>query len=103
MAPPIEPVQGEQVDSITTTIRNVDGLIEELEDLLPPPAPLPPPAHQPTTTAHTTAWYKDLEVCQMSMGGNVAFREWSIHMVIGDSLGPGGDVGKSFQDLTTFC
>jgi hypothetical protein len=104
--PPIQPAEGEQVDTITATISNVGGLIEELENLLPPPPPPPaPPAlptHQPTTTAHTTAWYEDLEACQMSMGGNVAFREWSIRTVIGDSLGPGGDVGKSFSRLDYF-
>jgi hypothetical protein len=35
----------------------------------------------------------------MSMGGNVALREWSIHTVIRHWLGPGSDPGKSFLRL----
>jgi hypothetical protein len=100
---PIEPAQGEQHDNLTTQINNVEELIQELEELLPPPPPPPPPpAHQPTTIAHQTAWYEDLQACQMSMGGNVAFRDWSIRTVVGHSLGPGSDPGNTFSRLDYF-
>jgi hypothetical protein len=104
MAPPIEPAQVNGT-SIDDTIRNVVGQIRELEELLPPPPPpppRPPPANQPTTFAHDTSWFEDQEACQMPIGGNVAFREWSIRNVIGHSHGPGSDSRKSFSRLEYF-
>jgi hypothetical protein len=65
LVPPIDPGQGDQVNNDRPEIKAVEDLIAELEELLPPPLPLTPPApaHLPTTIAHETSWYKDLEAC----------------------------------------
>jgi hypothetical protein len=110
LAPPIEPAQGDQVDNNRSGLDQVEDLLQELEELLPPPiqnvrpaqAPAQAPAQQlPTTIAHDTSWFEDQEACQLPIGGNVPFREWSIRTNFGDSLGPGGDIRKSL--LTTSC
>jgi hypothetical protein len=73
VAPPIQPAQGDQVNNDPSEINEREELLPQEPQNVPPLPPPPPPVHQPTTTAHTMAWYKDLEACQMSMGGNVAF------------------------------
>jgi hypothetical protein len=89
-------------------INAVEELLDELEaELLPvppPPPPLPPvpPGRFPCTIAHETAWYEDAEACLMTMNGSVAYRDWTIRTVIGHSLGPGSDSGKSMSRLDYF-
>jgi hypothetical protein len=102
VAPSIQPAQGKQVGNEPPEINGTQDSVEETQQNVPPPPPPPPRRERPTTTAHATAWYEDLEALQMSMGGNVAFREWSIRTVVGHSLGPGGDNRKSFSRLDYF-
>jgi hypothetical protein len=107
LVPPIEPAQGNQVNNNRSGLDQVEDLLAELEELLPPVPPAQAPAqapaqHPPTTIAHETSWFEDQEACQMPMGGNVPFREWSIRTVIGHWLGPGSDIRKSFSRLDYF-
>jgi hypothetical protein len=82
-------------------INAVEEMLDELEaELLPvppPPPPLPtvPPGRFPCTIAHETAWYEDAEACLMTMNGSVAYRDWTIHTVIGHSRRH-YDVGPSY-------
>jgi hypothetical protein len=75
---------------------------EETPMETPRPPTRPPLMDQPTTIVHQTKWWEDPEACQMSIGGSVPYREWSIRTVVGYSLGPGSDARKSFSRLDYF-
>jgi hypothetical protein len=103
LVPPVDPAPGDQVNNPEIPlVPPVDPAPGDQVNNAPPPPPPPPPGRQPTATAHATAWCEDDDACQMHMGGNVPFREWSIRTVVGHWLGPGSDSRKSMSRFECF-
>jgi hypothetical protein len=118
----------EQVETPTAALENltdpsvteIEASIQDLEEsseksmaatTRTPPAvvaqeaipPTTPPAIPLVTNMHEVAWYADHRVStKLPIKGDVPLRSWAVRANVGDTLGPGSDVGQHQSRLEVF-